>query len=79
VVVTGALALTAEGESPIPPLAVVIPVEAVLGIVAAVLILVLGAAALLARRAYGRATLGERRTSGAPTQPWVASSERLDG
>jgi hypothetical protein len=79
VVVTGALALTAEGESPIPPLAVVIPVEAVLGIVAAVLILVLGAAALLARRAYGRATLGERRASGAPTQPWVASSERLDG
>jgi hypothetical protein len=58
---------------------VVIPVEAVLGIVAAVLILVLGAAALLARRAYGRATLGERRTIGAPTQPWVASSERLDG
>ena len=79
VVVTGALALTAEGEAPIPPLAVVIPVEAIAGIVAAVLILVLGSAAILARRAYGRATLGERRTSGSPTQPWVTTPERLDG
>ena len=48
-------------------------------VVFAVLILVLGSAAILARRAYGRATLGERRTSGSPTQPWVTTPERLDG
>ncbi len=46
VVVTGALALTAEGEAPIPPLIVVIPWLAIVAIVAAVLAIVLGTAGL---------------------------------
>jgi hypothetical protein len=81
-VVTGALAVTAEGVAPIPPLAVVIPVVPVLAIVAGVLALVIGSAALLARRAYGRATLGERRAAERSEQPghgWLPTGEQVDG
>ena len=81
VVVTGALALTAEGEAPIPPLDIVIPVGAIVAIVAVVLGLVLGTAALLARRAYGQATLGERRDAASTSDPGIAwqAAERSDG
>jgi hypothetical protein len=81
-VVTGALAVTAEGVAPIPPLAVVIPVLPILAIVGVVLVLVVGSATLLARRAYGRATLGERRAGGRSSQPghgWLPSGEQVDG
>jgi hypothetical protein len=81
-VVTGALAVTAEGVAPIPPLVVVIPIIPILAIVATVLALVIGCATALARRAYGRATLGERRAAGRSGQPghgWLPSGEQLDG
>ena len=81
-VVTGALAVTAEGVAPIPPLAVVVPVLPILAIVAGILAIVIGAAAWLGHRTYGRATLGERRASGRPTETgpaWLASGDRVDG
>ena len=81
VVVSGALALTAEGEAPIPPLAVVIPVGTIALIVAAVLILVLGLAGWLAGRAFGSRTLGERRAAdgGRATTTRLAGTESIDG
>jgi hypothetical protein len=81
-VVTGALSVTAEGVAPIPPLAVVIPVIPILAVIAMVLALVIGSATVLARRAYGRATLGERRAAGRSSQPghgWQPSGEQVDG
>jgi hypothetical protein len=81
-VVTGALAVTAEGVAPIPPLAVVVPVLPILAIVAGVLAAVIGAAAWLARRTYGRATLGERRANVRATEPgrtWLPSGDGADG
>jgi hypothetical protein len=64
VVATGGLAIDAEGRLPIPPLLVVLPVLPIIGVVMLVLLVVLGTVAWLARRTYGRATLGERRTRG---------------
>ena len=61
VVATGALAIDAEGRLPIPPLVVVLPPLPIVAVVATVLIVVLGTVAWLARRTYGRATLGEQR------------------
>jgi putative ABC transport system permease protein len=81
-VVTGALAVTAEGIAPIPPLAVVVPVLPILAVVAGVLAVVIGAAAWLARRTYGRATLGERRANGRPTESgraWLPTGDGADG
>jgi hypothetical protein len=80
VVVTTALALTAEGAAPIPPLVVVIPWLAIAVIVGAVLAVVLGTAAWLVRRAFGRRTLGERR-AGATDRgaAWHATGEGADG
>lgn len=65
--ITAALSLTAEGATPIPPLAVVVPFGPIVAIVLAVLAVVLGSAAWLAGRAYGRSTLGERRGVSART------------
>jgi hypothetical protein len=58
---TSALALDAEGRQPIPPLLVVLPTLPIAAVVIGVLVVVLGSVAWLARRTYGRATLGERR------------------
>ncbi|HYH93759.1 MAG TPA: FtsX-like permease family protein [Candidatus Saccharimonadales bacterium] len=81
--VTVALSVTAEGTTPIPPLAIVIPVVPIVVIVLAVLAVVLGTAAWLARRAYGRATLGERRAAHRPgdgDRTWApAAADRADG
>lgn len=83
VVVTRALSLTAEGVAPIPPLAVVIPWATIVGIVVGVLVIVLGAAAILTRRSYGARTLGERRANRATTPPAPPTlrprEERADG
>jgi hypothetical protein len=83
VVVTRALALTAEGLAPIPPLAVVIPWLTILAIAVGVLALVLGSAWVLTRRSYGARTLGERRASRpAPPSPppaWRPREEHADG
>ncbi|MEO5885517.1 MAG: FtsX-like permease family protein [Candidatus Limnocylindrales bacterium] len=82
VLITAALALTAEGTTPIPPLAVVIPIVPILAVVLAVLAVVLGSAGWLARRAYSRATLGERRAGQVTNGPDVTlrpSSEQADG
>jgi hypothetical protein len=78
-VVTGALAVTAEGVAPIPPLTVVVPVLPILAIVVGILAIVIGAAAWLGRRTYGRATLGERRASGRPTETGPALLPSGDG
>ena len=82
VVVTGALALDAEGRLPIPPLVVVLPPLQIALVVGGVVVLVLAIAAWLARRMYGRATLGERR-GGVAVRPrgaaWTAGSEHVDG
>jgi hypothetical protein len=80
VVVTAALALTAEGEAPIPPLIVVIPWPIILAIVGGVLAIVLGVAWFLVRRSFGRRTLGERRAGAVDVGPtWATSGERADG
>ncbi len=64
VVATGALALSAEGTLPIPPLVVVLPPVPIGAIVAILLAIVAAGVAVLARATYGPATLGERRTRG---------------
>ncbi len=64
ILVTAALAVTAEGSVPIPPLVVVLPVLPIAIVVSAVVGAVLAIVALLARRTYGRRTLGERRADG---------------
>jgi hypothetical protein len=82
VVVTGALAIDAEGRFPIPPLIVVLPPFEIAAVVVGVLALVLGSVALLAARTYGRATLGERRGGRAARRAsgsWAAGPERADG
>jgi hypothetical protein len=61
IVVTEALALTADGTLPIPPLRVVVPVWQITAIIGSVTAVVIGLTAWMARRTYGRATLGERR------------------
>jgi hypothetical protein len=61
VILTGALAIDAEGRPPIPPLVVVLPPVPIAGVVIGVTVIVLGAVAWLAGRTYGRRTLGERR------------------
>ena len=78
VVISGALAITAEGVAPIPPLAVVIPVGTILLIVVAVLAIVLGGATWLASRSFGRATLGERR-AGSQGAMEASAAPRLAG
>jgi hypothetical protein len=65
VAVTSALAVGATGAEPIPPLAIEIPVGPILALVAALLTLVLSLVAVIARRAYGARTLGERRAAAA--------------
>ncbi len=74
---TSALALTAEGSAPIPPLVVVIPVVLVGGVVVGVTVLVLGLVAWLASRTYARETLGERRAGPirATTAPTVEGTD----
>lgn len=62
VAVTAALAIGATGAEPIPPLAIEIPLVPILLIVGALLAVVLGLVAWIARRAYGARTLGERRS-----------------
>jgi hypothetical protein len=81
-IAVGALAIDAEGRVPIPPLSVVLPALPILGVVAVVLLIVLGAVAWLARRTYGRATLGERRVrdrAPGPSTAWSTGSEIGDG
>ncbi len=82
VFVTGALSIDARGQSPIPPLVVVLPPLEIAMVVGGVLVVVLGSVALLAARTFGRATLGERR--GGPAnrraeRAWATGPERLDG
>lgn len=83
VVVTGALAIDAQGNLPIPPLQVVLPPLEIAVVVGGVLAVVLGSVGLLAARTYGRATLGERRGGrarrGARSAGWRAGPERVDG
>ncbi len=81
VILTGALAIDAEGRPPIPPLTVVLPPLPIAGVVIAVSALVLGFVAWLAGRTYGRHTLGERRGGRVPGAPsaWPADVERADG
>jgi hypothetical protein len=82
VVITGALAIDAQGNLPIPPLVVVLPPLPIIAVVGGVLIVVLGSVALLASRTYGRATLGERRAGRAVrkgTAVWSTPAERGDG
>jgi hypothetical protein len=79
----GTLAIDAEGRLPIPPLSVVLPPLPILSIVGIVLVIVLGTVAWLARRTYGRATLGERRVrrraAGTSTVWSTTGSETGDG
>ena len=81
VVVTGALAIDAEGRLPIPPLVVVLPPLQIAAVVGGVLVIVLGSVAVLAARTYGRATLGERRggRTARRTAALATDSERVDG
>ena len=81
IVVTGALAIDAEGRLPIPPLVVVLPPVEIAAVVGGVLAIVLGTVALLAARTYGRTTLGERRGGRADRRAgtWTAGAERADG
>jgi hypothetical protein len=82
VIATGALALDAEGRSPIPPLLVELPPLPIIGVVGGVVIVVLGLVASLARRTYGRATLGERRGgvgAALPATGWRGGAEHVDG
>jgi hypothetical protein len=81
VILTGALAIDAEGRPPIPPLTVVLPPLPIAGVVIAVIALVLGAVAWLAGRTYGRRTLGERRAGREleASAAWPADAKRADG
>jgi predicted lysophospholipase L1 biosynthesis ABC-type transport system permease subunit len=82
IVVTGSLALDAEGLPPIPPLRVVIPVLPLVGLAAALVTTVLAAVAWLAGRAYGHPTLGERRAGrdrAMRSTAWRRDAERVDG
>lgn len=81
VVVTGALAIDAQGNLPIPPLQVVLPPLEIAAVVGGVLAVVLGSVGLLAARTYGRATLGERRGGHARrgARPLTVKPERGDG
>jgi FtsX-like permease family protein len=78
---TGGLALDSEGLLPTPPLIVVLPMLPIAGMVVGVVLVVLGTVALLARRTYGRATLGERRgpPRSAPATGWRGGPEHVDG
>ena len=79
---TGALAIDAEGQLPIPPLVVVLPpFDDRRPSSAGVLGVVLGTVALLAARTYGRATLGERRGGATDRRAgtWTTGPERADG
>jgi uncharacterized iron-regulated membrane protein len=61
---------------------VVLPLLPILGLVVLVLLIVLGTVTWLARRTYGRATLGERRARSrvpGPSTAWSAGSEAGDG
>ena len=81
VILTGALAIDAEGRPPIPPLIVVLPPLPIAAVVIAVAALVLGTVAWLAGRTYGRRTLGDRRGGRVlgPPAAWPADVERADG
>jgi hypothetical protein len=81
VAVTGALAIDARGDLPIPPLQVVLPPLEIAAVVGGVLAVVLGSVGLLAARTYGRATLGERRggRGGREARAWAPGAERADG
>ncbi|MEO6206780.1 MAG: FtsX-like permease family protein, partial [Candidatus Limnocylindrales bacterium] len=83
-VVTSALSLTADGLVPIPPLVAAVPIATIAIIVGAVVIGVLAVTAGLANRAYGAATLGERRAGRAGRArnrhaTRVLPAERIDG
>lgn len=83
-VVTGALSLTADGIVPIPPLVGVVPLATTAILVGAVVVVVLALTAGLASRAYGAATLGERRAgrpgrAGRGRASRVLPGERIDG
>jgi hypothetical protein len=63
-------------------LLVVLPPLPIAVVVLGVVLVVLGAVAWLARRTYGRATLGERRGGAAVsvgTAPWRSGPEHVDG
>lgn len=82
-VVTGALSLTADGLVPIPPLVGVVPLATIAILVGAVVMVVLAVTAGLASRAYGAATLGERRAgqagqAGRGGVPRALPAERID-
>lgn len=82
IVVTGAFAIDADVALPIPPLIVVLPLGPIGAIVGGVVGLVLGSAAWLARRAYGKPTLGQRRDRGRASRAIahrLTDAERADG
>jgi hypothetical protein len=81
VVVTGALAIDARGNLPIPPLQVVLPPLEIAAVVGGVLAVVLGSVGLLAARTYGPATLGELRGGRARrgARALTVEPERADG
>ena len=81
ILVTGALAIDAEGRLPIPPLDVVLPPLQIVAVIGGVLAVVLGSVAVLAARAYGRVTLGERHGGRARRHsPALApGTDHLDG
>lgn len=79
-IVTGALSLTADGLVAIPPLVAVVPLATITSLVGAVVMVVLVVTARLASRAYGAATLGERRAGRAgPERMPRVPAERIDG
>jgi hypothetical protein len=81
-VVTGALAIDASGAVPIPPLVVVLPLLPIAVVTALTLGCVLGGVAWLARRTYGRPTLGDdrsRRGRSTRSTAWRPDPEQADG
>jgi hypothetical protein len=82
ILATGLLALTADGEPPIPPLVLAIPVLPTFAVVGAVVAVILGVVAWLARRTYGSASLGEGRSGAVPASSkrrWRAEPGAPDG
>jgi hypothetical protein len=82
IVVTGTLALDAEGLAPIPPLPVIVPVLPLVGLAVALVTGVLAVVIWLAGRTYGHPTLGERRTGRGDvtgSRAWRRDAERADG
>lgn len=81
-VVTSALAVTAEGTLPIPPLRVVVPILPIAAAVGAVAVFVLMVVAGLARRAYDETTRGSGRRARRPASTRASlppGTESIDG